>query len=143
MSHSGLEVWLLYWKALRAKIANKDLYVNKLCPLVCLLMDCSLVPFTNAGFDYSRHNISPEILNLFLVVDLHAQQSADASANALWAIFRGATCQGHLWQSFLAAGSSDAMHEHQWYHDPAETAIQIVQKLPVPEAVPFLADPLL
>lgn len=42
MSHSGLEVCLLYWKPLRAKIATKDLYVNKWCPLACLLMDCSM-----------------------------------------------------------------------------------------------------
>lgn len=76
---------------------------------------------------------------------MQAQQVADASANALWAIFKGATFQGHLspLQPLPAAGSSDAGHEHQRYHGAAETATQLAQKLPVPEAVLFLAESLL
>lgn len=99
------------------------------------------VPFTNAGFDYSRHILFSQKYWIwqFLIVHLQAQQ-ADASATALWAIFKEATCQGHLLflQLFPAAGSSDAVHEHQWYHGTAETATQLVQKLPVSEVYPFL-----
>lgn len=55
MSHSGLEVWLLYWKPLKPKVANKGLYVNKQSPGASILIDYSLLPFTNAGFDYNRN----------------------------------------------------------------------------------------
>ena len=80
---------------------------------------------------------------LFLIVHLQAQQTADASAAALWAVFKWGTCQCHplLPQLFAAAGSSNAVHEHRWYHGTAGTATQLVQKLPVSEAMAFRAHP--
>lgn len=82
---------------------------------------------------------------LFLIVHLQAQQTADISPAVLWAIFQGGTCWCHplLRQLFAAARSSNAVHEHRWYRGTAGTATQVAQKLPVSEAVPFCAHPLL